>query len=454
MIGIISIVNKLINSGHQRTVKAKKNIVVSLLIKGLNILIGFIQFPIALEYVGSSRYGIWLIIGSLIGWIGFFDIGLGNGLRNKFAEALAKGDKKSARVYVSTTYAILSLIMLAVMAIFFVVSRYIDWYKVFNASTDINENLSTLVYVVFGSFALQFVLKMITTILVADQKPALRDVIMLSGKIINLAVLLVLVNTTTGSLLNLGILYSITPTLALIFASIYFYSKDYKQYIPSIKFIDFKYARDLMNLGMKFFVLQIAVLVLYSTDNMIITQLYDPSQVTVYNIAFKYFSVVTMGSQIILAPFWSAATEAYFKNELLWIKKINRKLLLIWGITILVVIVMVLSSNFVYKIWIGDSVTVPMKLSISFGIYVVVYLYSSIFTTFINSTGKLKISIYSAVFNVISNIPLSIIFATSFNLGISGVILATALSNLITGIIRTIQFEKIVNNTAKGIWAK
>ena len=454
MINIPLYINNLINAGHQRTVKAKKNIIVSLLVKGLNILIGFIQFPIALEYVGSSKYGVWLIIGSLISWISFFDIGLGNGLRNKFAEALAKGDKKSARIYLSTTYAILSLIMFGVMVLFTIVNKYLNWYKIFNVSTDINENLTALVYVVLGSFALQFVLKMITTVLVADQRPALRDIIMLSGKVLNLALLLVLVHTTEGSLLNLGILYSITPTLALIVASFYFYSRDYREYLPSLKFVNFSYARNLMTLGVKFFILQIAVLVLYSTDNIIITQLYDPSQVTVYNVAFKYFSVVTMGSQIILAPFWSASTEAYFRKDFQWIKKINRKLLSIWGLTIIVVIVMVLSSNFIYRIWIGDSVSVPVKLSISFGIYVIVYLYSSIFTTFINSTGKLKISIYSAIFNVLSNIPLSIIFATVFNLGISGVILATALSNLITGIIRTIQFEKIVNNRATGIWAK
>lgn len=454
MINIPLYINNLINAGHQRTVKAKKNIIVSLLVKGLNILIGFIQFPIALEYVGSSKYGVWLIIGSLISWISFFDIGLGNGLRNKFAEALAKGDKKSARIYLSTTYAILSLIMFGVMVLFTIVNKYLNWYKIFNVSTDINENLTALVYVVLGSFALQFVLKMITTVLVADQRPALRDIIMLSGKVLNLALLLVLVHTTEGSLLNLGILYSITPTLALIVASFYFYSRDYREYLPSLKFVNFSYARNLMTLGVKFFILQIAVLVLYSTDNIIITQLYDPSQVTVYNVAFKYFSVVTMGSQIILAPFWSASTEAYFRKDFQWIKKINRKLLSIWGLTIIVVIVMVLSSNFIYRIWIGDSVSVPVKLSVSFGIYVIVYLYSSIFTTFINSTGKLKISIYSAIFNVLSNIPLSIIFATVFNLGISGVILATALSNLITGIIRTIQFEKIVNNRATGIWAK
>ena len=33
-----------------------------------------------------------LTLSSIIGWFAFFDIGFGNGLRNKFAEAIAKGD--------------------------------------------------------------------------------------------------------------------------------------------------------------------------------------------------------------------------------------------------------------------------------------------------------------------------------------------------------------------------
>lgn len=47
---------------------------------------------------------------SIVGWFVFFDVGLTQGLRNRFAEARAKGDEELARNYVSTTYAILGII--------------------------------------------------------------------------------------------------------------------------------------------------------------------------------------------------------------------------------------------------------------------------------------------------------------------------------------------------------
>jgi O-antigen/teichoic acid export membrane protein len=95
-------VRSLITEGDQRSVKAKKNILASFLVKGFNIAVGFLLVPLTIDYIDKSLYGIWLTLSSIVTWFRFFDVGLGNGLKNKFAEALAKGDRHLARVYVST----------------------------------------------------------------------------------------------------------------------------------------------------------------------------------------------------------------------------------------------------------------------------------------------------------------------------------------------------------------
>lgn len=443
-----------INSGHKRTDKAIKNILISFLTKGISIFIGFIQMPIVLGYLGSTTYGIWLILGSIISWLGFFDIGLGNGMRNKFAEALAKNDKESAKIYVSTTYAILSIIMLSVCIIFFIINPLLDWYKILNAPANINENIVLVVYIVFISFVLRFVLKLITTILVADQKPAIQSIFELLRRIINLVVIIILVKTTSKSLVNVALVFSITPILILIFASIYFYSKQYKEYVPSIKYVNFSYAKNLMNLGVRFFIIQIAVMVLYTTDNIIITQLFDPSQVTVYNIAQKYFTIITMGFAIILTPFWSSVTEAYHRNDFPWIKKTTKQLVIIWTGFFILTGIMLLSSDWVYKIWIGPDIKVPFILSIAYAAFVVIQSFTSIFVSFINGVGKIKLQLYTAIFSMIFNIPLSIFFAKYLNFGITGVIMGTMVSALLSLILRPLQYIKIISHKAKGIWNK
>ena len=118
--------NKLINyirhfftKGHERTLKAKKNILASFIIKGLNIAIGLVLVPLTIHYLNPTKYGIWITLSSIIGWFGFFDIGLGHGLRNRFAEALAKGEHALAKTYVSTTYAILTIVIGSVLVLFY-----------------------------------------------------------------------------------------------------------------------------------------------------------------------------------------------------------------------------------------------------------------------------------------------------------------------------------------------
>ena len=90
ILSAFTFLNSVINKGHKRSVKAKKNILASFLIKGGNIAISLILVPLTIHYVNPTQYGIWLTLSSIIGWFAFFDIGFGNGLRNKFAEEIGR----------------------------------------------------------------------------------------------------------------------------------------------------------------------------------------------------------------------------------------------------------------------------------------------------------------------------------------------------------------------------
>lgn len=103
-------IRNFLTKGNHRTLEAKKNIVDSFWVKSLNAAINLILVPLTINYVSPTKYGIWLTLSSIILWFTIFDIGLGNGLRNKFAEAKARGNIEQARIYISTSYALLILI--------------------------------------------------------------------------------------------------------------------------------------------------------------------------------------------------------------------------------------------------------------------------------------------------------------------------------------------------------
>lgn len=442
--------NKAINKGHKRSVKAKKNILASFVIKGGSIAISLVLVPLTINYVNPTSYGIWLTLSSMLAWFGFFDIGFGHGLRNKFAESIAQGEYDLAKKYVSTTYAILSLIIGAVLLIFLGINPFLNWASILNTSPELGDELRSVSLIVFTFFCLQFVLKLITTVLTANQEPAKASLFNFLGSLFSLMVIFVLTKTTEGNLIYLGAALSFTPVLVLTSSTVWFYTHEYKKYAPSLSKVDFSLAKDLMSLGAKFFVIQIGALVLFSTNNVIITQLFGPEEVTPFNIAFKLFAIVTMGFGIVVTPMWSAFTDAYVREEYGWIKNTLAKMRKIWFLAILASIGILFASPFLYEIWVGDAVEVPFALSAAMCLYVVVAIWQTMHVFFLNGIGKIKLQLYMVTATALLNIPLAILLGKWF--GLVGITMTSTLIFGVMGIVFSIQTHKLLNKTAKNIW--
>lgn len=449
---IISVIAGIFFKGPERSIKAKKNILFSLIIKGLSIVISLLLVPLTIHYVNPTRYGVWLTLSSIIAWFGFFDIGFGNGMRNKLAEAIAKGDHLAARVYVSTTYGVLSMIIAAALIIFICINPFLDWSRILNTPADMAGELSVLALIVFVFFCIQFVLQLITTILTANQEPAKASFYNLLGSLFSLIIIFTLTKTTSGNLIYLGTVLSLTPVLVLLLSSLWYFNHEYKKYSPSVKYIKFKFARDLMTLGLKFFIIQIASVVIYQTSNIIIAQLFGPSEVTPFNIAFKYFGIISLGFGIVMTPFWSAFTEAWIKKDISWIRNTMKRLMQLWGLVGIVALIMLIFSKSVYRLWVGEEIKVQFSISFVMAGYVLLNAWNAIFSHFLNGVGKIKLQLYSAAFAALANIPLGIFLGKQ--LGIYGVVLATTILASVSSIWSPLQYFKLINNKAKGIWNK
>jgi O-antigen/teichoic acid export membrane protein len=442
------------NSGHSRSVKARKHILVSFFIKSVSIVIGFVFVPLLLHYLGAVEYGIWLTLSSIIAWVSYFDIGLGNGLRNRFAESLAKGEHQMARIYVSTTYAGLSLIFGAFFLIFLVINPFLSWHEILKAPLSLEHELNTLVIITVVFFLLRFTLKLISMIIAADQRPAISNTFDPLASIISLIVILLLIKFAKPSLLNLGIVLGAAPALVLSIATVYFFRKDYKLYSPSIKLVNFKYFKDLTGLGIKFFIIQIAVVITMFTNNLIITQVVGPEAVASYNIAYKYFGILLMLFTIISNTYWSAYTEAYIKKDFGWIRRVTGNLVKGWFGILLVLTLMLTFAKPFYLIWVGDEIEIPFQLSAITALFIAIYIWYIIFIYFINGTGKITLQLYVSVAVAIMNIPISIFFASVLGMGTTGVILGSCVTYLPGAIIAPIQYLKIISGRDTGIWGK
>ncbi|WP_191963350.1 lipopolysaccharide biosynthesis protein [Flavobacterium luteum] len=451
---IIQTVYNKVGIKSNRTKNITKHVLISFVYKAGSILASFLMVPLIINYLEAEKYGIWLTLSSFVAWFSFFDIGMGNGLRNKFAEAKAKGELGLAQAYISTAYFTIGSISLFLSIFFFTLNNFIDWTAVFNTSSSLQMELSIIMPVVFAFFCLQLVVKLIITIYVADQHHSINDKIQLTTNVITLMLIWFLTLTSGSSLLLFAILFSVLPVIILLLLNFVAFSNTYKDFRPLFSLWRKVYLKDITGVGFKFFIIQIATLILFTTDNFLISKMFGPKEVVPYNIAFKYFSIIILGYSIVVAPFWSSFTEAFAKKDITWIKQSVKNILKLWLLVPIILLVMIVFSNFFYKTWIGDKVIVNYGLTLSMALYALLVTFSMVFVNFINGVGKIKLQLITSIISIFINIPLSILLAKYFNLGSVGVILATCFSLSYSVILRPLQFYKIINNTANGIWDK
>lgn len=450
---MISAIFRKYNQGHERSLRAKKNIAAAIVIRGGSILINLALVPLTIRYVSATEYGIWLTLSSIILWFSFFDIGLGHGLRNKLAEALAKGDQRLARVYISTTYALLCIVICFVWLVFVGVNFFLDWSLILNAPKGMSSQLNKVALLIFSFFCLQFVLRLIGTILTASQQPAKSSLFDFLASLLSLVSIFLLYKLQIdGSLFTLAFVTGVSQIIVLLLATLVFFNGKFSHYRPSLEFVDFKYGRSLMGLGGKFFIIQLAGVFVFQTTNIIITQLMGPEMVTTYNIAYRYFAIATMITSIVTVPFWSAFTEAYIKGDFNWMRSIVKKLNIFFAGVVVLILLMLMFSDYAYKLWIGDKVVIPWGLSLIMAVNMAFTVRWNLFILLINGTGKIRLQLLLNITMSFLFVPVALVLGKKY--GLQGVVFANLLINLIYAILVPIQSDKILNQKATGIWNK
>jgi O-antigen/teichoic acid export membrane protein len=437
-----------------RTKKITKHVFISFFYKGGSIISSFLIVPLIINYLNTENYGIWLTLSSFLSWFSFFDIGLGNGLRNKFAEAKAKGNIDLACGYVSSAYFTIGAISFSIFIIFFIFNFFIDWTIIFNTNQTLQSELGYLMLIVFGFFCLQLVVNLITTIYTADQQPSMHGKINFYTQLGTLIIIWVLTKTCESSLFVFGLVFSTIPVVILLLLNWFSFNNKYKSYKPSFSLWKRQHLKDIFGLGFKFFIIQFSGIVLFSTDSLIISNMLSPVHVVPYQMAFKYFSITTMLFSIISTPYWSGFTEAYVNNDKKWIYNSIKTLIKFSVLFIFGCLVLFLCSKWVYEFWLGDKVKIPTSLSILMMVYFIQTLFITPFTIYINGTGKVLIQTIQSIFSALINIPLSIYFIKQFDMGSSGVILATIISLIPSLILAPIQTWKLTIGTNNNLFNK
>lgn len=454
MFSIKTQIRKKFIGTDSRSKKMYKNTVAMIGIRGVSMILTLISAPIMLHHVDRADYGVLLTLTSIVGWVGYMDVGLGNGLRNKLPEFLAKGDFHSAKKIVSSCYVTLAIYVALIIVIFLMVSPFVDWLGVLNSPTSDAGEIRGLTNVVFIAFCIQFLFGLINSILFAYQMPAFQSLFTFVGQFVALIALVIQVYVfDVTSVLQIGAVNSIIPPLVLFWGSIGLFRTKLKEIAPSFKLFEFKSVGSILSLGLKFFVLQMITIVLFQANSIIIARVVSPEAVVEYNLAFKYVSLLTMIFTIVITPVWSATTDAYVCKDFEWINKtlsFSRKVCIA---SIFIGVLMVLASKFVYGMWLGrGSIDINYSTTGLILLYISFEMLYKVYGTIINGTGKVFAQIILTGIIAIIYIPLAIFLGNLC--GLSGVLIANTIVFALNYVWSKLQCNKLINQTATGIWNK
>ena len=438
---------------QQRSSLLQKNIIASFLIKGWSAIIVLLMVPATLHCLGEYKNGIWLTISSMLIWIDNMDIGLGNGLRNKVAEYVARGEHERTRSLISSTFAMLTCIIIPALLVLLLLILIGDPYQLFNASPSRVSHLDQVLMVTVTLVCTSFIFKLIGNFYMGLQLPAVSNLLIALGQTLALAGTYLVLWSGSHSLMHIALVNTAAPLLVYLLAFPYTFLYKYPQLRPSFGLINLQEAKAVINMGVQFFIMQVSGVILFMTSNLLISNLFSPEMVTPYQITYRYFSILLVIFTVVCMPFWNATTDAYQRNDMEWIRNATRKLRLMTIGFLVCLGLMILLSDTIYAVWIDRQTIIDIKMSIVMAVYIFILIYSMRYSYFINGIGKLRLQLIFTTAAAVLFIPLAYL-TTLWTHDIIWFMVVMCLVNIPGLIVNRIQFSKLINGKAKGIWNK
>ncbi|MBW8308900.1 MAG: hypothetical protein K0M45_04600, partial [Candidatus Paracaedibacteraceae bacterium] len=306
----------------------------------------------------------------------------------------------------------------------------LDWKSIFGV-THLSDDISRVILVSSIFVSLNFIISLCKSIFYALQNAAAVSWMELSIQVLNLILIIIASKFSSENLLMMAILYGASLISVSVLASIFLFYKN-PNLIPSLRYFRFDIGKEITSLGLQFFIIQISALVLFTTDNLIISSLYGASNVTPYTTVNKLFTVVSSFYLAIITPLWSSFTVAKAKKDLTWMRNIYKKIHILMIPFFLGIIGLGLLFRSITFIWLGRNLDYQNGLIFFGAIYGALTIWCNTYAMIGNGLGLMRVSVITAIAQAVINIPLSLFCAITLNMQSSGVLLGTVLAMLIS----------------------
>lgn len=388
--------------------------------------VGFFLMPLVVHYIGLTAYGIWMLVNSLVGYMGLLDMGLAPTLVKKSAEYLAKGDKKELSHTVSIIFTFYLLSGVLVGAIIFGLSFVIS--QVFSIPLGEINTFKAVLWIVGVQTALKLPMSIWGGLMGGLQDFHITNGIAIISNLIRAVATVLLLMSGFGliSLIWLGFVLAVVSWLASMLWI--------RRRIPYLQIRIFRFrlkrVKELARFSGVMFIWGIAGSIIHQADKIIIGLFLPIASITIYEVGARVSNYSRNLLYSVISTIMPATSELNAKGEKAILQKLyldGTKYLLV-AYTVVVFALLLFGKQFI-SLWMGEGFEESVWIMYALIIGSLYQSQNLIGYIMLPGLGILKTLARVMIAYPIVNIILSVIFVIRW--GLIGVALATTLTFII-----------------------
>lgn len=402
--------------------------------RGVGMLLSLVSVPLTLGLLDRERYGLWMMISSMLQWLTLADLGLGYGLTKGVVDAAARDDRDAERELVSTSMLAVGAVTLGMAALFALAFPFAPWARIFAVSSRVDASeLHLTIAVCAGIFFLGFPLGLVDKIYAGHQEGYITNYWGTATNVVSLAALVAAVRLGRG-LPSLVLALSGAPLAIRLASTVYLFGRRRPWLRPSLGSFRMSLAKQQIKLGTSFLFVQLVMMAMWQSDHIIVAQLFGVAEVASYSLAFRLGGFYVALLTVWLDPLWPAYADAAARGDHDWIRhKLRRTVTLSLAATLAAGVVVAIAGGTVIRVWTRSSAVLPSRgMLVGVAGYMMVMAWLLPYGMVLNGLGRIRSQMVYGSISAVVNIGLSFLLGRRF--GPAGVCWATCIAAMIAGV--------------------
>ena len=295
-----------------------KNISSSWFSLGINIVTGIFLSPFILHHLGDTAFGVWVLIFSVTGYYGLFDLGIRSSVVRYVSKFTATEEDEELAKIVNTSLFSYSCIGLASMVLTLVL--FLNVEHVFpKIPPDMIPTARWLLLMVGGSIALGFPLGIFGGFLEGLQRFYILNWTNVVATLLRTALIVVVLNRGYG-LLMVAFVTIFLPMIASIVRAII--ALHLRPVPLAIKYVDRATFRRIVNYSSSTFLIMVAGRLKFKTDEIVIGTMLSAAAVTYFNIGNRIVDYAGQVVTTLAQVFVPMSSQSEAKGDMNRLRKI------------------------------------------------------------------------------------------------------------------------------------